>query len=134
MKKLFSIGYSATAISFAMLLLRVVGGGLMIPHGYDKLKKFEEYKPDFTNFMHIGQGPSLALTIFAEFFCAALVVLGLATRLATIPLIAVMIMALFIGHHGDILGDGEHSAMFIGIFGTILFVGPGKASIDAMIK
>jgi putative oxidoreductase len=134
MKKLFTIAYSAGAFNFAMLFLRVASGLLMIPHGYDKIRHFEQYRPKFVNFFGLGSGPSLALDIFAEFFCALLVILGLFTRMATIPLIIAMAAALFIGHNGEIFGDGEHPALYIAIFTTILFVGPGKASVDALIK
>ena len=106
----------------------------MIPHGYDKLKKFSEYAPGFTDPLHIGSSLSLSLVIFAEFFCAILIVLGLLTRLATIPLIINMAVAVFIAHKGQVFGDGEHAALFLTGFIALLLCGPGRASVDGMMR
>lgn len=134
MRRLTSTRYSTAAINVALLIIRVGMGGLMIPHGYNKLMNFVQYKKDFINFMGIGSTTSLALVIFAEFFCASLVVLGLFTRLAVIPLLIGMCVALFIAHNGEIFGDGEHAALFITGFTALLLVGPGRISVDGMIS
>jgi putative oxidoreductase len=87
----------------------------------------------FTDPFHIGGPASMGLTIFAEFFCAVLIVLGLMTRLATIPLIVTMSVALFIAHKGEIFGDGEHAALYLAGYILLLFTGPGKISMDKLI-
>ena len=132
MKKLISTNYSAGAFNTAMLLLRLFSGILMMSHGYQKLVHFAEFKSKFMDFMGIGSTTSLLLVIFAEFFCALFIVLGLFTRLAAIPLIIGMSVALFKAHNGDVFGDGEMSALFLAAFLTLLLVGPGKASVDGM--
>jgi putative oxidoreductase len=38
------------------------------------------------------------------------------------------------GHDFDLFGKGEHAALFLTIFLGLLFVGPGRISIDGMIK
>lgn len=133
MNKLTSTKYSAGAFNVAMLLLRVGFAAMMIPHGYNKLVNFASYSKNFVNFMGIGASTSLALTIFAEFFCACLLVLGLFSRLATIPLIIAMCVALFKAHNAEVFGEGEHAAMYIVGFLVILLVGPGRISVDGMI-
>lgn len=133
MKKLFSTSYTAGAFNAGMLVLRLGMGGLMMKHGYDKLVHFSQYKPQFMNFLGLGQGTSLALVIFAEFFCALFILLGLFTRLATIPVIIVMCMALFKAHNSDFLGEGEMATLFLCGYLTLLFVGPGKISVDGMM-
>jgi putative oxidoreductase len=134
MKKIFSVKCGPAAFNTGMLILRVGAGVLMIPHGYDKLVKFSEMAPKFMNFMGLGSTLSLSLVIFAEFFCGMFLVLGLFTRLAAIPLIIDMAVATFMAHNGDIFGEAEHSALFMIIFITILLCGPGRASVDGMIK
>ncbi|MBL0069454.1 MAG: DoxX family membrane protein [Chitinophagaceae bacterium] len=47
MKKLFSTKYSDRSVSFALLLLRLSLGGLMIPHGYQKLMSFASKSSGF---------------------------------------------------------------------------------------
>ena len=94
MKKLLSTKYSAAAFNIAMLILRIGACGLMIPHGYDKLIHFTSYKAKFMNFLGMGPTLSLALVVFAEFFCALFVLIGLFSRLACIPVIVAMCVAL----------------------------------------
>jgi putative oxidoreductase len=134
MKKLVSTSYSDSAFNTAMLLLRIVIGVLLFKHGYDKMVHFQEYSAKFINFMGIGQKASLSLSIFAEAFCSLLVVIGLFTRLAAIPIIINLSVALFKAHNGDFWGAGQPATLFLIGFVVLLFVGPGRASVDGMIK
>ena len=105
----------------------------MIPHGYQKLMSFGSGSAGFTDPFHIGGPASLILTIFAELFCAALVVLGLMTKIACIPLIIAMSVALFYSHHGQLFGDGEQAAVYLGGYVALLFSGPGKFSLGKLL-
>jgi len=134
MKRLYSTRYSTATFNIALLILRIGMGALMIPHGYNKLMNFMQYKKDFMNFMGIGSTTSLVLVIFSEFFCAALIVLGLFTRFAAIPLVIGLCVALFVAHNGDAFGDGKVAALFLTGFTTILLLGPGRISVDGMIS
>jgi putative oxidoreductase len=134
MKKLLSISYKDWAFNLAMLLLRVGAGALMIPHGYDKLIHFADKKNSFMNFMGMGSTLSYSLVIFAEFFCSMFIVLGLFTRLAIIPLIIAMSVAVFKATNGDIFGKGADGTLFLTCFLAILLCGPGKASVDGLIN
>lgn len=134
MKKLFSIGYTSSAFNIAMFVLRVGAGVLMIHHGYDKLVHFQSYAPKFMNFMGLGSNVSLSLVIFAEFFCSIFLMLGLFTRLAAIPLLIDMAVAVTKAHNMEILGEGEHASLFFLIFFFIFIIGPGRISIDGMIN
>ncbi len=133
MTKFISTKYSATAFDVATLFLRLASGVLMMSHGYAKLIHFSEYKEKFMNFMGLGQTMSLLLVVFAEFFCALFIALGLFTRFAVIPLIIAMCVALFKAHNSDFFGDGEKAALYIAAFVTLLLVGPGRFSVDRMI-
>lgn len=133
MKKLFSTRYTDLSISAALLLLRLGMGGLMIPHGYQKLLGFASGSSTFPDPFQIGPPWSMALTIFAEFFCAILIMLGLVTRFAAIPLIIAMSVALFFSHDGKIFGDGEHATLFLAGYLALFFTGPGKFSVDRLI-
>ena len=133
MRKLLSTHYSAGAFNTAMLFLRITAGGLMLVHGYDKMVHFNETASHMMNFMGIGAKPTTALVIFAEFFCSLLVILGLFTRLACIPLIICMGVALFKAHNGEFFGDGQVAALFLICFIVLLLVGAGKVSVDSMI-
>ncbi len=133
MKKLFSIKYSDNGITFATLLLRLAVGGLVISHGYNKLISFAAKSSSFSDPFHIGSSTSMAMVIFAEFFCGVFILLGLFTRLACIPLIISMAVAIFYTHKGDFFGDGEKATLFLLGYLALLFTGPGKISMDKLI-
>lgn len=132
MRQLLSTNYAASAFNVGMLLVRVTFGIFMMLHGYDKLIHFSEMKNDFMNFMGMGSTLSLILVVFAEFFCALFVILGLFTRLSCIPIVITMAVALFKAHGGEIFDKGQHAAMYLAIFLFIALVGPGKASVDGV--
>ncbi len=138
MKRLFSTRTSDSAFSFAILLLRVGAGLLMLMnHGFDKLAHFSEKAGRFADPFGIGSSTSLALVVFAEFFCAAFIVLGLFTRLACIPLIIDLGVAFFTAHRMNFSGGpggGELALMFLIVFTTLLFTGPGRVSLDRFIS
>lgn len=134
MKKLFSTRTSDNAFAFATLLLRVGAGSMMlVNHGLDKLLHFAEKAPRFSDPFHVGSTTSLAMVVFAEFFCAAFIIVGLFTRLACIPLVIAMGVALFNAHKGQLFGDGEMAAIYLSCFLALLFTGPGKVSLDRFV-
>jgi putative oxidoreductase len=58
--------------------------------------------------------------------------LGLFTRLACIPLIIVMVVAVYKAHNGQVFGEGQTAALFLLAFLVLLLTGAGKVSVDAM--
>ena len=133
MKKWLGTQYSNWAFNLSMFLLRAGLALLMIPHGYDKLVHFSSYKRDFLNFLGMGGGISLALTVFAEFFCSIFLAMGLVSRFVVIPLIINMTVIVFKAHHADIFGEGEHGSLFLVGYIVLLLCGPGKASVDGIM-
>jgi len=134
MRRLFSTSVSDGAFSFAMLVLRLGAGSLvLILHGLDKLMHFAAKAPHFADPFHIGSTTSLAMVLFAEVFCSTFVMLGLFTRLACIPLIIDLATALVYAHGGHYFGPGELAGIFLVSFFTILINGPGSISLDRFI-
>jgi putative oxidoreductase len=134
MKRLLSIRYSAGAFNFSMLILRLSFGLLMLmQHGMPKLMGFAEKSKDFYDPIGIGSKASLVLVLFAEIFCSFFIILGLFTRLAVIPLIILMCVAFFGANKGAI-GGGEMALLYLTAYVVLLFLGPGKVSVDGMIK
>jgi putative oxidoreductase len=131
--KLISTKYSNAAFSIATLVLRLGLGILMIPHGYNKLQHFTERAQTFTNPFHLSSPVSLVLVIFAEFFCSCLVVLGLFTRLACIPLIITTIVIVFYSNHGNVFGKGELGAVYLMGYIALILLGPGNVSVDRLM-
>jgi len=133
MKKLLSIHYTAGAFNFAMLLLRLSIGLLMLQHGMGKISHFNEYAGQFYNFLGMGPKVSLILVIFAEVFCSFFIILGLFTRIALVPLIITMGVAFFSTHKANI-EEGEMALLYLITYLVLLLVGPGRISVDGMIK
>ncbi len=132
--KLLSYKTSKSAQHIGLLLLRVVFGGIMIPaHGFKKLANFDAMKNEFIHFMGMSSTLSLGLAIFAELLCAILVVMGLMTRWAAIPLIIVMLVALQT-NGWEIIGKNEFPFVLGMSYLIILIMGPGKYSLDYLIS
>ncbi len=120
-------------VSLAVLVLRLSFGFLMIPHGYDKMQEFLAGNHDFPDPLHVSPIVSHGLTVFAEFFCSILLVLGLFTRPALVILIGCMAIVSFSIHGADPLGDKEHALLYLFAYLSIFLTGAGKYSIDAKI-
>src|SRR5258706_9612026 len=116
-----------------LLVLRLGLGGIMVAHGYGKLANFEMMAAQFADPFGFGLTASLVLAIFAEFFCSIGVMLGLATRIATIPLIVTMSTAVFIIHANDAFAKKQPALLFLVGFVALLLLGPGKLSVDHFI-
>lgn len=132
--KLLSTKIHTGTFNTGMFILRLGAGILMMHHGYLKMMMFSSMKDHFVNFLHLGSTISLSLAIFAEFFCSALLILGLFTRFAAFILAFEMGVALFLGHNGDVFGKGELATLFLTCFLTIALCGPGRVSVDSMIS
>jgi putative oxidoreductase len=133
MSKFLSTKYSNGAFNFGMLVLRVAAGLLLAHHGYQKLIKFNVLKYKFMNFMHLGSTLSLSLITFAELVCGILLILGLFTRLACIPIIIGMGVVVFVASNANIFAEGEKGMIYLAATIAILFCGPGKISVDGMM-
>jgi len=119
----------------ALLALRLIFGFCMAYlYGYSKLNKlFGDEPVEFMNFMGLGDTVSLALVVFAEFFCSILIFFGLFTRLATIPLIFTMLVAVFYAHRDDPFSDKEHGLLYLGAYIVLFMMGPGRYSVDGWL-
>jgi putative oxidoreductase len=114
-----------------ILLLRVIiPGTLLFAHGLGKLMRVPGIFEHFPNPIGVGSTMSAILAIFAEVVCAALVMLGIFTRLALIPLIIVMLVAFFIVHAGDPFAEREKALVFLVVFVGLFFTGGGRYVLD----
>ena len=116
--------------NIGLLLLRIGFAGLMLTHGIPKLMQLLDGNFSFGDPIGIGAIASLILTVFAEAICAALVLIGFKARLACIPLIITMLVAVFIVHAADPIGKKELGIVYLVAFTAIALMGPGKYSID----
>lgn len=133
MSRIFSTKVGKFNLNLGLLLLRLSAGGFMLTHGYPKLQRLVAGEMRFGDPLGLGPEVSLVLAVFAEFFCAVLVMLGLGTRWATIPLIVTMAVAAFIAHGADPFGRKELALLYLVSFVFLLLTGGGKFSLDYFV-
>jgi putative oxidoreductase len=137
--------------SIGLLILRLGIGGYLITHGWGKLQMLLAGGAEkFGDPIGLGSTLSLALVTTSEFLCALLIILGLATRLAAVPVVISMAVAAFVIHAGDPWTmEAAANAFFSGAsktwfskepallylipFLSLVFTGGGKISLDGLI-
>jgi putative oxidoreductase len=118
------------SIDFALLLYRLLIASLMLYHGLTKLLNYEHLKNAFPDPIGVGGNISLILTLFAEIGCSILIIAGLLTRLAAIPIIFGMTVTVFMVHAGDPFAAKELALLNMGLFTVLLISGAGSFSVD----
>jgi putative oxidoreductase len=106
----------------------------MLTHGLPNLLEFNEKSQVFPDPLGVGSVVSLLLTVFAEFFCAVLVILGLGTRFAALTLAITMAVAAFVIHGEDPFGKKELALLYLGAYVALIVMGGGRIALDAVIK
>lgn len=114
----------------ALLVLRIIGGGFMLTHGWPKLMKVIGGDFQFADPIGVGPTLSLILTVFAEFVCAILLLVGFKGRAASIFLMFTMLVAALVIHGGDPWGKKEFPLLYFGIYLAIFLMGTGRYSVD----
>lgn len=144
MMKLNLRASSAIQLDFGILIIRIIIGILMAFYGYEKLVHFQEMAAsDFwaNNVSFLGQKGAfpLALTVFAEFFCSLLLIIGLFTRLSLLPLLFCMAYIFLVIFPFSIISSGDNGMeinttfFYFIIYLGLYFTGPGKYSLDYML-
>lgn len=115
-------------------IMRLVVGLMFACHGAQKVLGW---------FAKPGQPPNqldLTMTIggWIELVCGLTIAIGLLTRPAAFLASGMMAVAYFMAHAGGgffpIVNRGELAVVYSWLFFFMLFYGPGRLSIDAMIQ
>lgn len=116
--------------NLALAILRIGLSAMMLTHGIPKLKMLFDNPSDFPDPMGIGSLPTLILAIIGEVIAPVLVLIGLKTKIATIPTILTMAAAIFVVHANDPFNVKEKAILYLIGFIAIALMGAGKYSID----
>ncbi len=125
----------------ALGLLRAVMGVVFIAHGWPKLFRNADtgHGPRRTENLLRAKGfpfPSATALLagYVETLCGLLLVAGLLTRLAVIPLIVVLILAIPMVKWKQGFVDGWDWPFTLIVVGVVILIqGPGGISVDALI-
>ena len=106
---------------------------MLLGHGFPKLMEFSDKAAHFPDPLGVGHTTSLVLAILGEAVASAFIIVGLGTRLASVPFLITMLVAAFFVHAGDPFSDKEHALLFAAPAVALMLMGPGRFSLDAMI-
>ena len=138
MKALWSSPSSRVA-DLGPLFLRVGIGTVFAWHGWQKLDGGVSNFAGFLDSLNVPAPEVVAwLQVFAEGIGGLLVILGLFTRFAVLPLIAVSVGAILLVHGevGFIVSDAIGAELDVALLAAelcLLFMGPGRWSFDGLL-
>jgi len=124
--------------SAALLLARLTVGVLFVSTGWGKVNNLAKVTDFFTELGIPMPGFNAVLASYTELVCGALLVIGLASRLAAVPLVITMVVAIVTAKkselHGvpDLFGFVEWTYLVILV--VIFALGPGKIALDALLE
>jgi putative oxidoreductase len=102
----------------------------MLVHGVAKIQGFSQISEAFPDPIGLGSTLSLIMAIGIEVGCSLLLIVGVASRLAAIPLALTMLVALFIVHREDPWKMKELAATYLLVYVSLVLTGPGRFSLD----
>ena len=123
--------------SVALLLGRLAVGLVFLSTGWGKVQNVAKVTQFFES-LHIPMpGLNAVVVGWSELLCGGALVLGVMTRLATIPLVVSMIVAILTAKRGDIHGFFDLVAFeeftYLVVLVMIAILGPGALAIDHIL-
>lgn len=113
--------------ALALLFMRVAAALLLLQvHGLPKLLHWHSELQHIEDPFGLGATPTLALAVFAEVLCPILLILGVFARLACLPVIAVLLVALLFVHPQWSLEEGQFAWWMLILFAGLAMAGPGS--------
>ncbi len=124
-----------------LLIVRLYWGGNLVVSGWRKFADFEGQAQIFENLGIVWPKVNLAVSGAAELGCGALLVIGLAARLAALPLVINMLVAFAVASGDQMRALFTHpnefvtAPEFLYLLACLLVLvfGPGLISLDALL-
>lgn len=119
---------------WALLVLRVAGSLLLLAaHGLPKLLNVQAELGLIEDPLGLGPVVTLGLALFAEVACPLLIIFGPFTRLASLPILAVLLVSLALVHPEWSLAEGQFAWLLAIIFTTLAIGGPGRFALGRQL-
>lgn len=121
-------------IAWALLFMRVSGALLLLQvHGLPKLLHWQSELQRIEDPFGLGAPLTLGLAVFAEVLCPLLLIAGVFARLACLPILAVLLVALVFVHPQWTLEEGQFAWWMLILFGGLALAGPGAYRLDRLL-
>ena len=132
-----SVFYKSIFNDFAILILRVFTGVLLIHHGFEKLNDINNFADAFVRPLHLPFPVALSyIAACSEIGGSWLLILGLGTRLGATAILGTMSVAIYhaLVTSGFNIYLLELLALYFASALSIFLLGPGRFSADYLIK
>ena len=117
-----------------LLFLRVSGALFLLGvHGLPKLLDFNAQLQLIEDPFHLGAHLTLILAIFAEVLCPLLIIAGVLARLACLPILFVLLVALLVVHPQWSVAEGQFGWLLLIIFTSVFIAGPGRLALNVRL-
>ncbi|WP_435605756.1 DoxX family protein [Pseudomonas knackmussii] len=118
-------------IAWALLFMRVCAALLLLQvHGLPKLLHWQSELQRIEDPFGLGAPLTLGLAVFAEVLCPLLLIAGVFARLACLPILAVLLVAVVFVHPQWSLEEGQFAWWMLILFGGLALAGPGAYRLD----
>ena len=118
-------------IDLGLLVLRVGLSVMLLTHGIPKFMDFIGGNMSLVGDpIKLGGLITSILVLIGEVVAPILILIGLKTRMATLPVIGTMAVAYFIVHGDDPFSSKEKALLYLVGFVAIAIMGAGKISMD----
>ncbi len=117
-----------------LLLLRLAGAFLLLyVHGLPKLLHYGSELQHIEDPFHMGAAMTLLMAIFAEVLCPLLIAAGLLVRLACLPILFLLLVAMVFIHPEWSIAEGQFGWLLLTIFTSIAVAGPGRYTLQSAL-
>ncbi|MFC7518536.1 DoxX family protein [Herbaspirillum sp. GCM10030257] len=114
-------------LNAGLLFLRLTGSFMLAyVHGWPKMANYASELAVIEDPFGLGPHISLWSALLAELVCPLFIAAGILTRLACLPIIAVLLVAMFAVHPGWSIAEGQFGWLLLIIFTAIALCGPGR--------
>ncbi|MCQ9393182.1 DoxX family protein [Pseudomonas viridiflava] len=124
-----------TLIGWGLLFMRVSVSLLLLHvHGLPKLMHWSVEVQRIEDPFGLGGTLTLGLAVFAEVICPVLLILGVWARLACLPILAVLAVAVLFVHPEWSLEQGQFAWLLMILFAGLAITGPGPLVIGKALR
>lgn len=122
----------------ALAILRVVVGLVFMVHGWNKfMVGFDAVSESFGKMGIPVPMPAAVTVAIVELLCGLALILGLYVRLTSLPLMVVMIVAIFVTHlpNGFFVGNSgyEYTLVLLTCLVVFALTGGGRPALDQVV-